>query len=99
MKLKTQGGMSKRKAKVDHLINWYFGNFCARCGFIDMEDKKYGRDCQDKLHLLKELLPEEMTHKEFINFVRNGTTFCRPIPREFHECPICKALGVPQRKW
>ncbi len=89
--------MSKNKAKIDHLINWYYGNFCAKCAFIDMEN--HGKDCYDKLHSLKESLPEEMTHKEFISFVRNGTTFCKPIPREFDECQICKALGVPQGRW
>lgn len=76
----------------NHLINWYFGNFCMKCDRI-------GPECQDNLHSLKESLPAEMTHREFINLVRNGTTFCKPIPREFHECPLCKALGVPQQKW
>ncbi len=89
--------MSKRDVKIDHLINWYFGNFCAKCGFIDMEEENHGKDCWDKLYSLKEILPDEMTHKEFINFVKNGTTFCKPIPRKFQECPICKDLGIPLR--
>jgi len=89
----------KRRVRTDYLINWYFGNLCSKCGWIDNWKENYGKDCYDKLKLLKESLPDKMTHKEFVNFVRNGTTFCKPIPREFKECPICKSLGVPQQKW
>ena len=86
--------------KIEHLVNWYFGNFCARCGNIDRKDKNYGKDCWDKLQELgKKLEGEEMLHKEFVNLVRNNSTFCKPIKREFHECQICKALGIPQKRY
>ena len=61
----------KPKAKVEHLANWYFGNFCAM---------KYGhgRECYDKLHeIAKELTARginEMTHKEFCIIVRENLT-------------------------
>jgi len=89
--------MSKKKADVRHLARWFYGNFCVRCAVIDGQD--YGRGCWDKLHQLAENIGfEELTHREFVKFVREGTTFCKPTPRKFEECPICKALGVPQQR-
>lgn len=87
----------KKPAKIEHLVNWYFGNFCARCGRIDGED--YGRGCYEKLQAIGgRIKVKEMTHAEFVRIIKSGP-FCRPVKREFKECPICKALGIPQRRW
>jgi len=84
----------KKPIKIEHLVNWYFGNFCARCGNIDRQDKNYGKDCWEKLQKLCEgLKDKEMLHREFVDLVRNSSTFCKPTKRIFHECPICKAIG------
>lgn len=31
-------------AKVEHLANWFFGNFCAKCAKVDDEGENYGKD-------------------------------------------------------
>ena len=62
----------KPKKKIDHLINWYFGNYCAKCGKIDLEEEDFGKKCLEKLQKIKECLDvSEMTHKEFINIIRH----------------------------
>jgi len=89
----------KKPAKVEHLANWFFGNFCVRCGRIDDENENHGKICYDKIltiaNKLKQSGMEMMFHKEFSDLIRTST-FCKPTEREFHECKICKALGVPQ---
>ncbi len=91
----------KKPAKIKHLANWYFGTFCYRCARMDTKEDNYARDCYDKIHFIADKLIESgrdsMTHKEFRMLVKEGSTFGRPIKREFHECPICKALGIRQR--
>ena len=85
----------KKPAKIGHLINWYFGNFCARCGNIDDKEKNYGKDCWDNLQKLGEgLKNKEMLHRDFVHLVRGNSTFCKPTKRIFHECKICKSLGI-----
>lgn len=90
----------KKPAKIKHLANWYFGNFCTRCSRVDNEEEDYARDCYDKIHLIadksKESGTEEMTHKQFAYLIKTSP-FCKPIKRELHECHICKKLGIPQR--
>ncbi len=86
--------MTKQKAKVEHLINWYFGTFCYRCGRIDLESENYGRKCYDKMQKFKESLDiDKMTHKEFSEIIKNSL-FCNPTKRQFHKCPICEKFGL-----
>ena len=81
--------------RVRHLARWYFGNYCAM---------KYGhgKECDDKLQEIAAELEKrgimEMTPKEFGIIARENLR-CKPIKREFHECPICKKFGVPQRRF
>lgn len=92
----------KKQAKVEHLANWYFGNFCVKCAKID-EEWDYEKSCWDKIHQIAENLKksgiEKMTHKEFTDLLKKGTTFCQPVKRKFKECELCKKLGVPQQRW
>ena len=91
----------KKPANVKHLANWYFGTFCCRCGRMDNVEDKYAGECYDKIHLIANKLIESgrdsMTYKEFRMLIKDGSRFCKPIKRVFHECPICKALGIKQR--
>lgn len=89
----------KRKAKISHLINWYFGNFCAKCGKIDSEEEDYGQKCLGKLNMIKDNLDvNEMTHKQFVNIVRNSS-FCHPTTRKFCECELCKKHRISNKYW
>lgn len=91
----------KKPAKIKHLANWYFGTFCSRCAMIDKEEVNFAADCYNKIHLIANKLVESgicsMTHKEFRALIKDGSTFCKPVKREFHECQICKAMGIKQR--
>lgn len=90
----------KKSAKPKHLVNWYFGTFCYRCVRIDSDEEKHGGICYGKINLIADKIIESgiemMTHKEFREIIKTST-FCKPIKREFHDCPICRALGVTQR--
>jgi hypothetical protein len=79
----------KPKAKIEHLVNWYYGNFCVwhkHCTKEHYEDLK-------KIVLSWGI--SEMKHKEFCDKIRKELK-CYPIKREFHDCPICRKLGVSQ---
>lgn len=43
----------KKPAKIQHLINWYFSNFCAKCGKVDSEQEEHGRKCYNHLMISK----------------------------------------------
>lgn len=94
---------TKKPAKIEHVANWFFGNFCIRCGRVDSEQDNYGMTCRDNIQTIVKKLTEsgqhKILHKEFSDLIKKGTTFCRPTKREFPDCPICKGLGIPQRGW
>ena len=48
--------INKKPAKIQHLINRYFGNFCAKCGKIDSEQDEYGKKCYNNLMIIKDNL-------------------------------------------
>ena len=66
------------KTKVEHLANWYFGNFCAM-------KYAHARKCYDELQEIAKKLQEkgikEMIHKEFCIIARENLT-CKPIIRD-----------------
>lgn len=85
----------KPKVSVHHLASWYFGTFCAL-------KYSHGKECDDKLHEiareLEKIGVKEITHKEFCIIARENLA-CKPIRRKFHECPICNALKISQRRY
>jgi len=89
----------KKPAKIQHLINWYFGNFCAKCGKIDSEQEEFGKKCYNKLLTIQDNVnADQMTHKEFVNLVRN-TSFCHPSTRHFDDCATCKKFRINNNYW
>jgi hypothetical protein len=89
----------KSKKSINHLISWYHGNFCAKCGKIDSEEEEYGKKCYNKLLLIRDNIQvNEMTHKEFVNLIRH-TSFCHPTTRHFEECKVCRLLGLNDQYW
>ncbi len=100
--LNSENPKIKKPSGIEGVANWFFGNFCARCGKFDRECENYGKNCWDKIQAVKNGLKESgreyITHKKFARIIRISP-FCKPTKREFHECPICKAFGIPQRRW
>jgi hypothetical protein len=85
---------NKLRKNIDHLINWYHGNYCAKCGRIDMKSEEYGQKCMRKMEQIKDSLEvKEITYKQFISIMRH-TSFCRPFTRKFDDCKVCKRLGI-----
>lgn len=82
----------KPKKKIEHLINFYWGNFCV----------KHEESTQEHYEELKRIALSwkisEMTHKEFSQRIRQELK-CNPKKLEIPECEICKRLGIPQWKW
>ena len=96
IKIKTK---LKPKKSINHLVNWYHGNFCAKCERIDLEEEEYGKKCYELLMKVKNnILANEMTHKEFVNIIRH-TSFCHPTTRHFEECSVCKMFGLNNKYW
>lgn len=91
----------KNPVAVTRLPGWYFGSFCMHCARLDDRKEHYGKRCYDKLHLIAEKLKaggtDMMTHMEFRLLIKSSP-FCKRIKRVYPECPICKALGMPQRR-
>lgn len=89
----------KKPYKKEHILNWYFGNFCAKCGKIDSESEDYGKKCYEKMQdIIKNIESGEITHKQFTDIIRNSD-FCHPITRKFCECKLCKRLGISNKYW
>lgn len=82
----------KPKAKIEHLINWYHGNFCVK--HEDSTEEHYE---ELKKIALSWNIPE-MTHKEFCNEIRKELK-CNPNKIKFEDCSICRKLGIHQWKF
>lgn len=91
----------KKPVKMQHIVNWFFGNYCTRkCH----NDEKRQREHYPKLTILAKKLDNlEMTHKEFISLLRSDKTICDLSDKEWnsrkgfwksHNCIICKKFGL-----
>lgn len=78
----------KQKVNIEHLINWYHGNFCVK---HKHSTRKHYEDLK-RIALTWNILL--MTHKEFVYRIKQELK-CFPVKRQFEECLICKKLGVP----
>lgn len=89
----------KPTKKIDHLINWYHGNYCAKCGRIDLSSEEYGQKCFKKMQQIKDNIEvKEMTYKQFVTIMRH-TSFCKPFTRKFDDCVVCKKTGISNKYW
>src|SRR3989344_2404185 len=77
----------KKPYKIEHLVNWYYGNFCVK-------HKNSSREHYEELKriALSWNVPE-MTHKEFVFRIRQELK-CNPNKKKFDECSICKRFGI-----
>ena len=91
----------KKAVNIKSLVNWFYGNYCTRKCYHDLERQ---RAHYPKLQeLAKRLEGTEMTHKEFLIMIRNDRTICDLSDEEWKnrkfswrstDCPICKGLGI-----
>lgn len=79
----------KPNAKITHLINWYWGNFCVK-------HEESTREHYEELRkiALSWNIPE-MTHKDFCIRIRKNLA-CNPHKRRIEDCPLCRKIGIPQ---
>ena len=102
MRIKVQETIKiKKPAKIQTLVNWYYGNYCTRKCYEEI-DKQYEHWLKLQ-ELAKRLEGVEMTHQEFLSMMRNDKTICDLSDEEWKnrnfswkktDCPICKGLGI-----
>lgn len=95
--------VEKKPARFSSVASWYEGNYCCmRCRSGDNEELKL-LPCHAKIReFANDKSDRPITHKDFMKLVREELRICDP--KNFKEpkaidCPLCKALGVSQRKW
>jgi|SRR3989338_4490868 len=92
IKMKQVPVKTKQKAKIEHLTNWYHGNFCVK------HEESTRKHYEELKRIALSLNIPKMTHKEFVFRIKQELK-CNPNKRKFEDCPICRKLGVPQWKF
>ena len=92
---------TKKPVKIQTLVNWFYGNYCTRKCYDDLERQQAH---YPKLRELAEKMEGiEMTHQEFLSMLRTDKTICDLSDEEWKkrkflwrktDCPICKGLGI-----
>lgn len=79
--------METKAIKIEHLINWYWGNLAYRYENCD-------RSIYDKIReIASKLKVDELTHKEFAMIMRENLGF-NGIKKKPSDCAICRRLGI-----
>ena len=90
-----------KQVSIQHAVNWYFGNYCTRKCYkdINLQRKHYL-----KLETLASKLKDtKMTRKNFFEMLRADKTICNLSEQEWKErkfswknkdCNICKRWGL-----
>lgn len=90
----------KKLAKIQTLVNWFYGNYCTRKCYEEIgKQKGHWFKLQE---LAKKLEGIEMTHKEFLIMIRNDKTICDLSDEEWKkrkfswktDCEICRKLEI-----
>src|SRR3989338_3684641 len=100
MMLQLSGEKVKKPAKIQQLVNWFYGNYCARKCYDEIgRQREHWLKLQE---LAKKMESAEMTHKEFLNMIRNDNTICDLSEEEWGErkwswkhadCALCRMIG------
>lgn len=70
----------KKAYKIHHLVNWFFGNYCARKCYEDCGQQYIcWKKLQEFAGKCKDL---ELRHKEFLDLFCNEIKICRLPPKE-----------------
>jgi len=81
----------KPQKKIEHLINWYHGNFCVK------HEESTREHYEELRRIAFSWNVSELTHKEFSQRIHQELK-CNPKKREIFECVICKALGISRQR-
>ncbi|MBS3077257.1 hypothetical protein J4233_03205 [Candidatus Pacearchaeota archaeon] len=77
----------KKPAKIEHLINWYYGNIAYRYENCDIDMYRKIKEIASKLKV------SELTHKEFSVLMKENLNF-EGIRKKPCDCAICKKFGI-----
>lgn len=92
--------MEKENPKwpLKRLKEMYFGLHCWKCKKFELGVEEYQKCAESIQRIINNLEVKKMKFKEFNEIVKNST-FCKFEKREFHSCPICKKLRIPQKRF
>ena len=90
----------KMPAKIQHLVNWFYGNYCTRKCYEEIDKQ---REHWEKLQeLAKRMEGTEMLHREFLSMLRSDKTICDLSDEEWKgrkwswkrmDCRVCDGMG------
>jgi len=101
MMLQQPSEKVKKPAKMQSLVNWFYGNYCTRKCYE--ENEKAYKHWLKLQELAKRMEGIEMTHAAFLSMIRSDKTICDLSDEEWKkrkwswkrtECEICKRVGV-----
>ena len=91
----------KQPQKISTLVNWFYGNYCTRKCYGDEQTQQ---EHYPKLReLAQKLEGTTMTHRQFLNLIRNDKTICnlsddeckkRKFSWKNTNCALCRKLGI-----
>ncbi len=91
----------KKPAEIKKLVNWFYGNYCSRKCYDDIDRQ---HDHWEKLQeLAKKLEGVRMTHKDFLHMLRSDRTICNLSDEEWKsrkfswtrsDCQLCRMLRI-----
>ena len=91
----------KKAVPIKQLVNWYYGNYCTRKCYDD--EKRQKEHYPKLLELAHKLQRTMMTHRDFLNLLRNDRTICDLSDEEWKnrkfswrndDCMVCKKFGI-----
>lgn len=86
------------KWPLKRLKGMYFGLHCWKCKKFERGIEGYSQ-CEGNIQkIIDNLEVKEMKFKEFNNIIKNSN-FCKFEKRDFHPCPICERMGIPQKRF
>ncbi|MBI5390467.1 hypothetical protein HZB02_03190 [Candidatus Woesearchaeota archaeon] len=87
--------------KIQHLVNWFHGNYCTRKCSDEIE--KQHEHWEKLQELARRLDGVEMTHAAFLSMMRSDKTICDLSDDEWKQrkwswkstdCIVCKRIGM-----
>ncbi len=93
---------SKPSASIEHVVNWYVGNYVMSPDNALREDDALLQKSHEELEALtRELEGRQLTHKEFLGLVKERGIHDKYYRyRKYREphCDACEKMGVPRHQ-